>query len=594
MAFSKKIQMKYLFFSFLILLMSLIIFIYFQLPEDRLLKYHRNYNFDINSRKFDFIIVGAGSAGSVLANRLSENKNISVLLLEAGGSDTDVRIKIPAAFSQTFESSSDWAYNSIPQANKGNFSIFLPRGKVLGGSSSINAMIYIRGSAYDYDSWNMTGWSYDDLLPFFKKSQKQLRDKTSINSDFHGFDGEWQIGDTHKHPMSEVIIEAFEKEWNLPRVNDFNGDKFQQEGIGFNQVNVAAGERHSVSDAFLNNQVLQRENLYVKTNILVRKIIFEGNKAIGVEYEDLKSSSNQENKNIFKVFVNKEVILSAGAYNTPQLLQLSGIGDKEHLEKLGISVLLHNPEVGRNMKDHPTMGIVEYTKDTIETFDKNNNFPHNLLSLIEWLNGRSNSLKSNVCEVNGFVRSPLAKSRNSPAPDFQILGAPAIFVDHGRRRFPLKGGVSYGVILLDPKSTGTVMINSKDPRQSPLIDPNVFGKKEDFDKFLSMIRELKKVRNNKKLKSIVGGSLILDIDKASEQELINAIYEHTFLLYHGCCTAAMGKVVDERLNVYGLTNLRIVDASVMPDITRGNTNAPTVAIAEKAAHIILQDFNLIK
>lgn len=585
--------MRYTFISLIILLLSLIIFIYFQLPEDRLLKYHRNYNFNIKSKKFDFIIIGAGSAGSVLANRLSENKNYSVLLLEAGGSDTDVRIKIPAAFSQNFESSSDWAYNSIPQANKGNFSIFLPRGKVLGGSSSINAMIYMRGSAYDYDSWNMTGWSYDDLLPFFKKSQKQLRDKDSINSDYHGFDGEWHIGDTHKHPISEVLIDAFAKEWNLPKVTDFNGGKFQQEGIGFNQVNVDAGERHSISDAFLNNRVLERKNLFIKTNILVSKIIFEGNKAIGVEFEDLNSNS-YENTNIFKVYANKEVIVSAGAYNTPQLLQLSGIGDRELLEKLGIPVLLHNAQVGRNMKDHPTMGIVEYTKDNVDTLDKNNSFPFNILSLLEWLYGRSNSLKSNVCEVNGFVRSPLAKSRNSPAPDFQILAGPAIFVDHGRRSFTVKGGVSYGVLLLDPKSIGTVMIDSRDPKKPPLIDPNVFGEKEDFDKFLSMINELKKVRKNKNLENIVGGPLIIDIDKAPEQVMINSIYEHTFLLYHPCCTAAMGKVVDERLNVYGLTNLRIVDASVMPDITRGNTNAPTVVVAEKAASMIIEDYNLIK
>ena len=582
---------KYLFYSTSILFVSLLIFVLLNLPEDRLKKYHINYSDEIASKNFDFIIVGAGSAGSVLANRLSENKNVSVLLLEAGGSDTDIKIKIPAAFYQNFEGNSDWAYDSVPQANKGNFSVFLPRGKVIGGSSSINAMIYIRGSAYDYDSWKKNGWSYDELLPFFKKSEKQQRDKTSINADFHGFEGLWKIGDSHQHPLSETIIEAFEKEWNLPRIDDFNGNKYQQEGIGFNQVNIAGGERHSVSDAFLNNEILARENLFIKTNILVTKILFEGDQAVGLEYEQLLSGNSNTK---FRVYAKKEVILSAGAYNTPQLLQLSGIGDKALLEKFNIPLILNNPEVGKNMQDHPVMAIVDIAKDEFETMDKNDKFPHNIWAILEWLKNKSNDLKSNVGEINGFVRSPQAKKMNNPAPDFQIVAAPAIFADHGRQKFPVKGGLSYGVCLLDPKSRGTVMINSSDPRQPPLLDPNVFGDKEDFERLFTMMKELKKVRSNEKLKSLITGPLLLDIDNATDEEITKAIFEQSILLYHGCCTAAMGTVVDERLNVYNLKGLRIVDASVMPEIIRGNTNAPTVVIAEKAAHMIYQDYSLNK
>jgi choline dehydrogenase len=584
---------KYFCLSIAILVIGVGVFVFLNLPQDRF-KYE-NYNYGRGVSKlvehFDFIIIGGGSAGSVLANRLSKNPNITVLLLEAGESDTDLRIKIPAAFCQNFNTAHDWGYESIPQKNKGNKTVFLPRGKTMGGSSSINAMIYIRGSAWDYDEWARMGfknWSYDNLLPYFKKSERQQRSKDLIDTNYHGFEGEWQIEDVHRHPVSEIIVDAFHKELNLSHCSDFNGEKFQKEGIGFNQVNTANGQRNSLSDAFLNSDVLKRKNLYVRTGVLVTRILFEKNVAIGIEYEEYADASRKN-----KVFAKKELILSAGAYNTPQILQLSGIGEKKLLEELGIPVVLNNPEVGKNMEDHPIMGLIFKVKDHIETFDKVNRFPYNILSILEWLGSRNNLLKSNIAEVNGFIRSPYAKRNNITAPDFQIVGSPVVFLDHGRKTLPVNGGLSYGIIMLNPKSRGTVEIQSNNPRQPPKIDPNMFGESEDFERFYEMLLELKKVKENEKLKELVDYQLILKLEKATKEEIIEAIYEHTFLLYHPTGTAAMGKVVDERLNVFNIKKLRIVDASVMPTITRGNTNAPTVVIAEKASDIILEDHSLM-
>lgn len=583
--------LKFAVLSFLILLISIVFFIFLNLPENKYLKHHKNLNKVINEKEehFDFIIVGGGTAGSILANRLSKNSNVTVLLLEAGDTDHDLKLKIPAASFETFNTTNDWGYVSVPQYHKGNYSIFLPRGKVLGGSSSINAMIYIRGSAYDYDKWeqkyNLTGWNFENLLKYFKRSERQLRDKDKINTEYHGFEGEWSISDAKQHPISQLVVKAFQEEWGLPYITDFNGDKYQKEGVGFNQVNIANGSRCSISDAFLHKEILERDNLYIRTNTMVTKLLIRNSTAIGVEIE------NKSNGIKKFIYAKKEVILSGGAYNTPQILQLSGIGDRKLLEKFNITTIYENPEVGENLQDHPTIGLTYKTYDAI-TFDKNEKFPYNILAILEWFLKRSGVLETNIAEINGYFRSEIAKKRNESAPDFQIIGVPAIFVDQGKRKFDLPGGFSYGFILANPKSRGTVKIASNDPYKAPLIDPNVYGEEDDFMRVYETMNELKKVNKNKNLTDITSGGLLMDPDKASKEEMINYINEHTFLLYHGCCTAAMGKVVDERLRVYGIKNLRIVDASVMPEIIRGNTNAPTAAIAEKASDLIYEDYKL--
>lgn len=577
-------------YSLITLLLSVIALVYFKLPEDRLVKYHTNYNKKLTENgdeHFDFIIVGAGSAGSVLAKRLSENPKVNVLLLEAGGSDTHVFIKIPAAFPQNFNMNHDWGYDSTPQKHKGNYTIFSPRGKTLGGSSSINAMIYIRGSAWDYDEWErmgFKGWGYDSMLKYFKRPEMQLRSKDKINPEYHGFDGEWKISDTQKHPVSDKIIKAFAEEWNLPYSDDFNAEKFQKEGIGYNQNNVADGERQSLTEAFLTKDVLERKNLFVRTNHLVRKIIFEGDVAKGVEVE------NSQGK-IERIFSDKELILSAGAYNTPQILQLSGIGPKELLKEHNINVLIDNPHVGGNLHDHITMGFAEQAYDDIDTMDKYDRFPWNIYGLIEWIFTKKNEMITNLGEVNGFVRSPAAIRNNEQAPDFQIVAGPCAIVDHGRKKFPINGGFTYAVVMLNPKDRGTVKIKSTNPRDSPLIDYELFAKKGEYERFFEMTKLMLNVRNNKNIKNMIKKGLVIN-DNPTDEEIKQAIFEHSFNLYHPVSTAAMGKVVDERLNVYKIKKLRIVDASIMPVIVRGNTNAPTVAIAEKASDMIREDHGL--
>jgi choline dehydrogenase len=532
-------------------------------------------------KSFDFIIVGSGSAGSVLANRLSASGNHTVLLLEAGGPDNDLLIKIPSAMAKTFKTKIDWGFDSVPQALKGNYSVFLPRGKVLGGSSSINAGIYIRGSAYDYDSWknyNVSGWDYDTMLGYFKKSQRQMNNK--LNKDYHGFDGEWVVSDVHRHNLTSLIVEAINKVIGLPILDDFNSDKYQQEGIGFNQVNINNGERWSLSDAFLNKDVVKRKNLYIKTHAMVSRVIFEGKTAVGVEV--------LQNGKTRVIKANREVILSAGAFGTPQILQLSGIGDKQLLEQHGVDVIHNNPQVGMNLQDHPAFGFSYSTKEDI-TIDKFDKFPNDLMAIYEWIKTKDNVLKSNVCEINGFMRSPYAVQHNEIAPDMQLIGGAAAYIDHGRHKPDVPGAISVGYALLNPKSRGTVKIRSNNPHDSPIIDPNMFSHDEDLKRLISMIEPLKKIKDYAKLKSLLGGQLLIDADNETEANMKKYINQHTFLLYHPCCTAAMGKVVDSRLKVHGVNKLRVVDASVMPEIVRGNTSAPTVAIAEKAADMILAD-----
>jgi choline dehydrogenase len=580
-----------LFYTILTLAISFFYAIYKQLPEDRLKMHHTNYQKRLTENgdeHFDFIIVGAGSAGSVLAKRLSENPKINVLLLEAGASDTNLFIKIPAAFPNNFNQDHDWGYDSVPQPNKSNYTIFSPRGKTLGGSSSINAMIYIRGSAYDYDEWEkmgFKGWGFDSMLKYFKKSERQLRSKDKINQDFHGFEGEWKISDAQKRNVSDNVIKAFSEAWNLPIADDFNGEKYQREAVGYNQNNVAHGQRQSLSDAFLTPDVLARKNLYVRTNHLVRKILFEGNIAIGVEIE------NDLGK-IERIFSDRELILSAGAYNTPQILQLSGIGPKELLNKHNINVIVDNPHVGANLHDHITMPFAEEAHDNIETLDKYDRFPWNIIGIVQWLFTRNNVLKTNLGEINGFVISPTGKANGEIAPDFQIVGGPCGIVDHGRKRLGINAGFTYGVIMLNPKDRGTVKIKSTNPRDSPLIDYDLFSVPGEFERFFEMIKLLKKVRANKNIKNMIKKGIFMEYDEASDEELKKHIYEHSFNLYHPVSTASMGKVVDERLNVYNVKKLRIVDASIMPIIVRGNTNAPTVAIAEKASDMIKEDYGL--
>lgn len=527
--------------------------------------------------KVDFIIIGAGSAGCVLANRLSEDPGNSVLLVEAGDSDKKREIHIPAAFSELFKTSVDWAYESTPQPSAAGRKLFLPRGKVLGGSSSINAMIYIRGNKADYDHWaelGNPGWGYDDLLPYFMKGEKNER----IEDGFHGTKGELSIVDPNDpRELSKAFIEAA-KEAGFEVNDDFNGK--QQEGFGLYQVTQQAGKRMSTAGAFL-KPVLKRKNLTVLTKAEVESLLWTENRVSGIRYRKNGVTEVAE--------ASKEVIVSAGTYNTPKLLLLSGIGPSEELQELGIQVRKHAPGVGKNLQDHLIVPMVfdTYAQSTLET-------ARGVSSLVNYLLWAEGPLSSNVAEAGGFIKT----LPDLQAPDIQFHFGPGYFYNHGFG-IPTKGyGYSLGPTLLQPESTGEVKLASPEGSVAPLIDHQYLTGSEDVETLVRGFQAGMKIINSSRMKSYFRGYHLPDKRLVSESDIATHIREQAQTLYHPVGTARMGidkdAVVDARLRVKGVPGLRVVDASVMPKIVRGNTNAPVIAIAEKAADMILEDYQVKK
>ena len=525
--------------------------------------------------QFDYIIIGAGSAGCILANRLSANPANSVLILEAGGKDKDSNIKVPAAFSKLFHSASDWDYQTIPQTSMNQREMYQPRGKVLGGCSSINAMIYIRGHAHDYDTWaslGNPGWSFQDLLPYFKRSEQNH----SIKDEYHGSEGELHVNDQRSpHPLSQLFVEAAGAAGYTIN-KDFNGE--QQEGVGLYQVNQHRGKRWSAADAFL-KPALSRPNLKLKSNALVSKVLIEQKKATGIRFS--------QNGQSFEVKANKEVILCAGAFNSPQILALSGIGDASELQPLGISVEQNLPGVGKGLKDHMVAGMAFTTKYP-HTLDSSGRFPGILGSLFQFLTKGSGPLTSIVAEAGGFVKSDPAL----PAPDLQFNFAPSYFIRHGFDNPKTGKGLSAGITLIQPFSTGTVKLQSNRPEAPVLIDPQYFSDERDVQVFLKGMRMVEEVIAYPKLRAHFHSPYLPDKEELSDQEMIDLLKTYAQTLYHPTSTCRMGNddmaVVDSELRVHGISNLRVADASIMPTIVRGNTNAPTYMIAEKASDLILK------
>lgn len=522
--------------------------------------------------KVDYIIIGAGSAGCVLANRLSEEPENTVLLVEAGASDKKREIHIPAAFSELFKTSVDWAYESTPQPSAGGRKLFLPRGKVLGGSSSINAMIYIRGNKADYDHWaelGNTGWGYDDLLPYFTKGENNAR----IQDDFHGNDGELSVVDPNDpRELSKAFIEGA-AEAGFEINDDFNGEN--QEGVGLYQITQKAGKRMSTAGAFL-KPALARKNLTVLTKAEVESLIWTGDRISGIKYRKNGTLEIAEAAN--------EVILSAGAYNTPKLLLISGIGPAEELQELGIPVRKHAPGVGKNLQDHLIVPMVfdTYAQSTLET-------ARGMKSLVNYLLWAEGPLSSNIAEAGGFIKTLPELS----APDIQFHFGPGYFYNHGFG-IPTKGyGYSLGPTLLQPDSIGEVKLASPQPSVAPLIDHQYLTGSEDVETLVRGFQAGMKIINSPRMKTFFRGYHLPGKRLVSESEIATYIRQQAQTLYHPVGTARMGidseAVVDVRLRVKGVTGLRVVDASVMPKIVRGNTNAPVIAIAEKAADMILED-----
>ncbi len=526
---------------------------------------------------FDFIIVGAGSAGCVLANRLSADPRQRVLLLEAGGKDRSPNIHIPAAFSKLFRSPADWNYDTVPQPHMGGRPMYQPRGKVLGGSSSINAMIYIRGHRADYDGWAAAGnpgWSYEEVLPYFKRSEQNLR----LGEPYHGRGGELTVSDAHHpHPLSQALLEAA-RQAGYPLNDDFNGAR--QEGFGFYQVTIRNGRRCSAARAFL-EPARQRPNLQVLTEARAHRLILEGKRVVGVQYE--RGGRRTE------VSARREVILAAGAFNSPHLLMVSGIGPGEQLQAHGLSVQHALPGVGQNLQDHLLGGIAFHTPYR-RTMDVGavEGFPAILRHLWQYLAKRGGPLTSNVAEAGGFVYT----REGLDAPDLQFHFAPAYFLRHGFDNPKTGRGFGLGATLICPKSVGEVRLASRDPRDLPQIDPRYCSDQRDIETLVRGYHIGKRILQQPAFDTYRGDWCMPDREPANEEEIIRFVRERSETLYHPVGTCKMGNdemaVVDADLRVHGLQGLRVADASIMPAIVRGNTNAPTLMIAEKAADLILE------
>jgi len=509
---------------------------------------------------YDYIIVGAGSAGCVLASRLSEDPTARVLLIEAGPPDTNPAIHIPAAVATLARTRWDWAYLSDPEPALDGRLIALPRGRTFGGSSSINAMVYIRGNAIDYEEWKALGcegWGWEDVLPYFIKAEDNERGSSNL----HGKGGPLSVADGRsRHPLGEAWLEAAAQA-GLPSNPDFNGPS--QDGVGRYQLTQRNGMRCSAAVAYL-HPAMSRPNLQVLSGVLVTRVVLEGDRATGVEVE-------QDNQ-IKQLPAEREVILAAGAYNSPQLLLLSGIGPPAELKLQGIKTVADLP-VGRNLQDHPwaVISVLVTSESLLSEVRK----PESMALLQSEARG---PLTSNLAEVGGFWRS----EEGLQAPDLQYHAVPFMFVDQGQR-MPTDHAVSWGPCLLTPQSRGTVQLRSAEPSAKPRILHNYYAEESDLEAMVRGVQKAMEIAEQPALRSLTRGNVEPYPKSDGKQDVRDFVRRATQTTFHPVGTCAMGPVVDPELHVHGFENLRVVDASVMPTIVRGNTNAPTIMIAEKAA-----------
>lgn len=522
---------------------------------------------------FDYIIVGGGSAGCVLANRLSADPEIKVCLIEAGKSDTSPLVHIPLGVAGIMPTRhANWGFQTEPQPGLWGRRGYQPRGKVLGGSSSINAMIYIRGHRSDYDAWAQAGnagWSFDEVLPYFKRSQHQERGA----DDFHGVGGPLNVADLRSpHAICEAFLEAGEQKGHR-RVGDFNGVDF--EGVGYYQVTQREGRRCSAARAFL-GPIADRPNLTVVTEAYVTRVLFEGKRATGVRYRRGEQS--------YEIQANREVVLSAGALQSPQLLMLSGIGPRAELEAHGIEVRHELPGVGQNLQDHiDYVSAVTSPSTDLIGFSAAGSWKM-ARALREFQKFGTGKLTSNVAEAGGFLRS----SDEVEVPDLQLHFVVTLLDDHGRK-LHWGHGYSCHVCLLRPKSRGRVGLHSANPMAAPLIDPGFFNDEEDMEKMVRGFRLMQEILSAPALAPYRGKDLYSPAAQ-TDDAIRQIIRQRADTVYHPVGTCRMGQddmaVVDETLRVRGIEGLRVVDASIMPNIVSGNTNAPTIMIGEKASDMI--------
>ncbi len=522
----------------------------------------------MEEESYDYIVVGAGSAGCAVAGRLSEDQGTRVLLLEAGGKDRSPNIKIPAAFSKQFKTKLDWDYETGPEPHLGNRTLYVPRGRSLGGSSSMNAMMYVRGRPFDYDGWSEAGcdgWSYEEVLPLFKRSETNERG----GSEVHGASGPLNVSDLRTpRPLTKRFLDAA-SEAGIPRNPDVNAP--EQDGVSMCQVTIKNGRRWSAADAYL-RPARGRSNLAITTGAQVLGLELDGSRATGVRARDRRGRE-------VVVRAAREVVLSAGAIGSPQLLMLSGIGPAEHLREVGVEPRVDLP-VGENLQDHPY--VISCFQSTVPEDLADAEGPR---SLAEYLLRRTGPLSSNIGEATAFVRT----RPGLPAADVQILFGPVYYHDNG---FDTIDGHAFSLAacVIAPKSRGRVRLRSADPDAKPVLVGNHLAEPDDVASLVAGIKLTHRIAQTEPLASVLGRWLVPSAPVETDEEIEAFAREEAELLYHPVGTCRMGAgdeaVVDPELRVRGVEGLRVADASIMPTITGGNTNAPTIMIGEKAADLI--------
>jgi choline dehydrogenase-like flavoprotein len=526
-------------------------------------------------QSFDYLIIGGGSAGCVLAARLSENPDVRVALLEAGPPDHSVLIQCPAGLAVLAKNGqANWAFDTAPQAGLNGRRGYQPRGKVLGGSSSVNAMVYIRGHRSDYDHWaseGNAGWGYDDVLPYFKRAEHNERGADA----WHGTGGPLNVMDLRSpNRVGPVFVDAA-RQAGYAANPDFNAA--EQEGVGPYQVTHRNGERFSAAKAYL-APARSRGNLTVITDVRVTRILTEGRRATGVEF--IQAGAKQ------RLGATREVLLCAGALQSPQLLMLSGIGPGDELQHHGITPVHELLGVGRHLHDHPDVVQVFDAPQLKDLFGLSlTGVVRVVQGMLEWRRQRSGMLTTNFAEAGGFIKS----SPGEPIPDLQLHFVIGKLIDHGRKTV-FGHGYSCHVCVLRPKSRGRVTLVSADPTAAPRIDPNFLAERDDLDRLVRGFKLMRTILSQRALADHGARELETSAAAQTDEQIEAFVRGHADTIYHpvGSCRMGSGPldVVDSQLRVHGMQGLRVVDASIMPSIIGGNTNAPTIMIAEKASDLI--------